>query len=229
MIEGMVNTARSLALQLRMQEVTANNLANANTDAFKATRVAAHSTTQGAFPIPVHALDTRPGAFEPTGRPLDVALEGPGYLVVETDSGERLVRGGSLSLDAHGRLLDPGGDPVLGDRGAIVIAGADVRVAADGVVFADGVAVDQLRIVAPTDPTGLSPEGAGRYVAAGGFAPAPPGSVALRTHGIERPNLDPTLATVDLVSIQRAYAANLDALKTMDGVLGTITAELGKV
>ena len=45
---------------------------------------------------------------------------------------------------------------------------------------------------------------------------------------IEEPNLDPMLSMVDLVSIQRSYAANIDALKAMDSVLGVITGEVGK-
>jgi flagellar basal body rod protein FlgG len=51
----------------------------------------------------------------------------------------------------------------------------------------------------------------------------------VRQGAVEEPNMDPLVSMVDLVAIQRAYAANLDALKAMDSVLATVTSEVGKV
>ena len=51
----------------------------------------------------------------------------------------------------------------------------------------------------------------------------------VRQGAVEEANLDPLLSMVDLVTIQRAYAANVDALKAMDSVLGAVTNEVGKV
>lgn len=226
-IAGIVNTARSLGYWLRSQEVTANNLANANSDAFKVDRITARQFPGESFPQVVQRTDLRPGVLRETGRPLDLALEGQGWLVVQTAQGERLTRGGSLQLDPAGRLTDAHGAPVLGEKGPIVVSGGELQVHGDGSVMVDGALAGRLRLVSAPDAQ-LQKEGSGRYRSAVPFTAADP---ALRVHQgrVEEPNVDPLTGMVDLVAIQRAYAANLDALRAMDGVLGTVVNQVGKV
>jgi flagellar basal body rod protein FlgG len=228
-LNGIIHGARALSYHLRLQEVTANNLANSGTDAFKVDRLAAHQELDGAPPTPVHSTDLRQGTLRATARPLDVALDGPGFLVVDTPAGERLTRGGSLTLDADGRLVDAHGDPLLGELGPLVLNGMDVRVEADGTLQVDGAPAGQLRVVLPEKGARLLKEGSGRFRCEGALEPAAPGRTRLRQGSIEDPNFDPLLATVDLVTIQRAYAATIEAVRVMDGVLGTVTGEVGKV
>jgi flagellar basal body rod protein FlgG len=227
-IRGIVNTARSLGYYLRSQEVTANNLANVNSDAFKVDRITARQLPGSAFPEAVQRTDLRQGALRETGRPLDLALDGPGYLVVQTEHGERLTRGGSLQLDPSGRLTDAHGAPVLGAKGPIVANGGTIEVHGDGSVRVDGTMVGQLRLVqVPNDQ--IRKEGAGRYLASGELQPAADASLHVKQGAVEEPNVDPLLGMVDLVAIQRAYAANIDALKALDGVLGTVVNQVGRV
>jgi flagellar basal body rod protein FlgG len=228
-LAGILNTARSLSFYLRWQEITANNLANANTDTFKMDRLAATRTAEGGAAVPVQHTDFRQGFFRDTARPLDVAIDGPGFLVVNTARGERLTRGGSLRLDPQGFLTDAHGDPVLGDSGPIAISGAQVEIQGDGSIVVDGAPAGRLRIVAPEASATLAKEGMGRYFAGGALAPVEDGVTRLRQGAIEEPNMDPLLSMVDMITIQRAYAANVDALRAMDGVLGTVTGEVGKV
>jgi len=227
-IRGILNTARSLGYWLRSQEVTANNLANVNSDAFKVDRITARQLPGRTFPEAVERTDLRQGTLRETGRPLDVALDGDGYLVVETPAGERLTRGGSLTLDPSGRLTDMHGAQVLGEKGPIVAAGGTLEVHGDGTVTVDGALVGRLKLVqAPADQ--LRKEGYGRFAATGDVAPAGESQVRVRQGAVEEPNVDPLLGMVDLVAIQRAYAANLDALRSMDGVLGTVVNQVGRV
>lgn len=226
-LRSIINTARTLSYYTRLQEVVANNLANASTDGYKADRVTARLGRDGMHPIPVQALDLRQGTLRDTGRPLDIALKGDGFLVVQTPQGERLMRGGSMSLSADGTLVDRNGDPVLGAGGPIQIRGKTVEITGDGVIVVDGAKLDQLRLETVDDPTTLSKEGAGRFVAANGTRPATDLRVAQGT--IEDANVDSLLGTVDMIMIQRSYAANIDALKAMDAVLGTVTNDIGRV
>ena len=227
-IRGILNTARSLGYWLRSQEVTANNLANANSDAFKVDRITARQLPGATFPQAVERTDLRQGMLRETGRPLDLALDGDGYLTVQTPAGERLTRGGSLELDPSGRITDAHGAPLMGDKGPIVAAGGTIEVHGDGSVLVDGALVGRLRIVqVPADQ--VRKEGYGRYLAATPPQPAADATVRLRQGAIEEPNVDPLIGMVDLVAIQRAYAANLDALRSMDGVLGTIVNQVGRV
>jgi len=227
-LHGITQTGETLSYYMRLQEVTANNLANANTDAFKAVRLAAHMLPGVTHPVPVESHDLRQGDLRETARPLDLALDGPGFIVVRTLQGERLMRGGSLKLDAAGRLTDQRGDLVLGTEGPLVLQGADVTFESDGTVRVDDRRVGRLRLVTVEDPGTLAKEGGGRFLASTNLLPAPD-STQVRQGVIEQANLDPLLSMVDLITIQRAYAANIDVLRAMDSVLGTVTGEVGKV
>lgn len=229
-IEGILNTARTLSFYERRQEVTANNLANASSDAFKADRVLAHTLPGSTAPVPVQDVDLQQGAFRETARPLDVSLDGQGYFVVDTPRGERLTRGGSFRLDAQGRLADSQGNLVQGVDGPIVLAGGGkVVVQGDGTVEVDGASAGRLRIVNVDEPVRMLKEGFGCYAPAGPLHPADENVTRVRQGAVEEANLDPMLSMVDLVTIQRAFAANVDALKAMDSVLGAVTTEVGKV
>jgi flagellar basal body rod protein FlgG len=227
-LPGIHGTAQSLRYYARLQEVTANNLANVSTDGFKMDRLTAAMSADGTFPVPVEATDLRQGALRETGRDLDIALEGDGFVTVQTPAGERLTRGGSLRLDAAGMLVDNDGNPLLGIKGPIIVPPGRIEIARDGAIAVDGAPLDQLRLVTVPDPSTLKKEGAGRFVTPAKTEPAD-FSLTVRQGSIEEPNTDPVLGMVDLVTIQRAYTANLDALKAMDGVLGSLTSEVGKL
>ncbi|KPJ96041.1 MAG: hypothetical protein AMS18_01795 [Gemmatimonas sp. SG8_17] len=228
-LKGIAETARTLSYYTRLQHVVANNLANANTDAFKADRMTAHLLAGSESLIPVQETDFQQGALRETGRPLDLALDGLGFLVVQTENGERLTRSGSLRLDQVGQVIDSLGAPVLGQEGPIVLTGNSVEVLHDGSVLLDGAVVDRLRIETVSDPSTLLKEGHGRFVPAGATEPVAVEQVRVHQGSVEEANLDPILSMVDLVRIQRAYTANVDVLKAMDDVLGSITKDVGTV
>ncbi|MEO8199974.1 MAG: flagellar hook basal-body protein [Gemmatimonadota bacterium] len=227
-IRGLVNSARSLSYLLKLQQVTANNLANANTEGFKAERLTAHLAAGGRFPVPIERTDLQQGTLTQTGRPLDLALDGPGFMIAHTPDGDRLTRAGSLRLDAAGTIVDSHGNPILGEQGPIVVSGAALEIGPDGTVMVDGAVAGRIRMVTVDDPTALLKEGSNLFVTDQPFSRLPEGKTQLRQASLEQANVDPLLSTVDLVTIQRAYSANIDALKAMDGVLATITSEVGK-
>lgn len=226
-LRSILQTAHALSYYMRRQEIVANNLANASTTAFKGDRIAAHLSTDGPWPEAVASLDLRQGIQRETGRPLDLALEGAGFLVVRTPEGDRLSRGGSLSLDPGGILTDGHGHPVLGQDGPIVLAGAHIKIEADGTVLSGGEPAGRLRLVTVAKPAVLAKQGSGHFVTEATLIPAD--AVMVRQGMLEEANVEPTTGMVDLISIQRAWAANLEVVRTMDSVLGTVTGEVGKV
>jgi len=227
-VPGIHTSAHALSYYERLQEVTTNNLANVSTDGCKLQRLTAMTSGNGTDPIAVAKLDLSQGQIHDTGRDLDVALRGPGFFVVQTPHGERLTRGGSFHLDVAGRIVDGQGDTVLGTRGPIVLpVGGKISVHADGTVLVDGAPTDQLRIENVADPSQLTQQGSNQFIPTGPTTPVAVGSTTLQQGAIEQPNSDAVLGMVDLVTIQRAYAANVDAIKAMDGVLDTVAGQIG--
>ncbi|HEY3934408.1 MAG TPA: flagellar hook-basal body complex protein [Gemmatimonadales bacterium] len=225
-LPAIVNTARTLSYYNTLQDITANNLANASSDGFKGDVVTAHSLAGQPHPVPVESIDLRQGDLRDTGRPLDVALQGQGFTVIQTPNGERLTRGGSLAINSQGTLVDTHGDPILGTGGPIQITGNRVDIKPDGTIVVDGTVAGKLRLETVADPATLTKEGAGRFVASGPTTDVT--DVGVHQGTLEDSNVNSLLGSVDLIMIQRAYASSVDALKTMDGVLGEIT-QLGSV
>ncbi|MCM2284552.1 MAG: flagellar hook-basal body protein [Desulfobacula sp.] len=108
--------------QERKLESVSNNLANAETIGFKKDTI--------SFDLKFKAQvnkDFSQGSFQATGNALDVALSGEGFFKIETPEGIRYTRNGNFSLDINGVLIDQNGNPVLGQGGAIVIAGEEME------------------------------------------------------------------------------------------------------
>lgn len=227
-ITGMLRAAGAMAYFGRRQEVTANNLANINTPGFKADRITATRPTNMSQPVPVEHTDLNQGALRLTGRPLDVALEGPGFLVVSTDRGERLTRGGSLTLDGAGQLLSSEGVPILGEQGPIVITGPGVTIESDGAVSTEGRSLDRLRLVHLPEGARLMKESNGLFRIESG-EPEPGAPAKVRQGQLEDPNIDTVGGMIALVEIQRAYGAVATTMKTMDSILGSVTSDVARV
>ena len=225
------STAQTLGYYTRLQALTANNLANSDTEGFKADTMSGRLIGDATFPVPVTKTDLRQGVLQESGRALDVALDGPGFLVVGTPQGERLTRGGALALDGANRLADRHGNLLLGENGPIQIPirHASLEIQADGDVVVDGSRIDRLRMETVADQSSLLKEGAGRFIAGAPTQPVDSTTTVLRQGSIEDSNQDTLRGIVDLVTIQRAYGANVDSLKALDSVLGTVVNQVGKV
>jgi flagellar basal-body rod protein FlgF len=212
----------------RRQETVAHNLANASTPGFKGERVFA-TLLEGVGVTPTSQTDFRGGALEATGRPLDLALDGDGFLVLGTPQGERLVRGGSFQLDVSRRLVDAHGNTLLGDSGPIVLPEGDFEITPAGVVKVEDVPVSMLRIVRPREGATLRREAGVRFQSDSPSPRVEEGEVKVHQGHLEESNVNPVSAMVEMIEIQRAYSAIQRSVLVMDGVLGTISNEIGKV
>ncbi|MBA1272632.1 flagellar basal-body rod protein FlgF [Stutzerimonas azotifigens] len=151
----------------RAQQAHANNLANISTTGFRRDFEQARSMQVfgDSFPARVYAMSERPGTdftagtLQETGRDLDVAVEGQGWLAVQApDGSEAYVRTGSLRIDALGMLRTGDGMPVLGNGGPIAIPPEEkIDVGQDGTISIRAlgenpnvvVNVDRLKLVNP--------------------------------------------------------------------------------
>ena len=230
-VPGLTSAAGALRYWERRQEVMAHNLANASTDGFKGERVFARllgANGEGG-PAVQTATDLRAGTIRTTGAPLDVALENDAFLVVQTPNGERFGRGGALALDPQRRLVDAAGNPVLGEKGPIVLPqGASIAIDAAGRIAVDGRPVATLRVERAGPGATLAHEGGTLLVPDAGRRAVPAAERRVRQGAVEESNVNPISAMVDMIAVQRAYASVQKAIVTMDEVRGTAASQLGK-
>src|SRR5579872_644462 len=143
----LVGLSRQVALE-RELDVVANNIANINTTGYKADgsmfEEFLSSSARGAGTASRVSFvqdrgtwrDMSAGPIEHTGNPLDVAVSGKGFLVVQTPRGERYTRNGLFQINADGELVTSDGYQVLGDGGPIKLQRTDrqVQISADGTI-----------------------------------------------------------------------------------------------
>ena len=226
----LVGLSRQVTLE-RQMDVVANNVANINTNGFKADRSLfeeflasrAHEDNftagrdrrvsfvqdRGTF------KDFAQGASELTKNPLDVAIDGAGFLVVQTPGGERYTRDGGLKINNQGQLVNSSGFPVMGGSGPIVFQPTDkeITIAADGnVTVVEGTnRVDsvrgKLRLVSFADAQKLVKEGSNLY-AAGPEAAARTDIVSQVRQGfVEKSNVSSVLEMSRMIEVTRAYTS----------------------
>lgn len=226
--DAMRTAARALRYWRLRQNVLSNNLANAGSKGFKGEQVFARLLESGETTFQ-SSTDMSEGAIEQTGRPLDVAMENSGFLVIRTESGPRLTRSGSLSLDRTGRLVNASGDAVLGEKGPITLPSGDVDIDRDGMISVDGQDVARLRVVRPGPNAELQQEAGTRFrVASGETVRVEPDDRSVRQGALESSNVQPIESMVDLISIQRNHAASMRSLQTLDGVMETVVNRLAR-
>jgi flagellar basal-body rod protein FlgG len=208
-------------------EILANNLANASTAGFKADGV---RVLAGAAGPTLHPwTDYAPGPVEPTGRDLDVALAGDGFLVVQTPAGLRYTRAGALQVDARGGLLTAGGHRVLGERGPVDVRSGAARITEEGTVLDGGRPVDTLRVVDFPRPYRLRKEGDGLLAPAGPQVEPRPVAARLVPGALERSNVNPVRAAVEMLAVLRQYEAGQRALQAQDEADRYAANEMGRL
>jgi flagellar basal-body rod protein FlgF len=218
---------------LRAQAEVSHNLANASTVGFKAELGAFRDlpVLGEGLPTRINAVargsghDFSSGTLSTTGRDLDVAVQGQGWIAVQSpDGSEGYTRAGNLQLTPDGMLTDARGDPVLGDGGPITLPPAShVDIGADGTVSVVPlgerpdtlVTVDRIRLVNPPVDQ-LRQDGDGlMHLANGGRAPADAG-VRLASGVLEGSNVNPSTALVKMIELSRQFEMQIRAIHNAD-------------
>ncbi len=241
-IEGLL--AQSAISQMAYLDVIANNLANANTVGYKRDEVlfsdfsqvltgvltkeglVAQQVSYGSKPEEVRTIVSQ-GPIRRTDNPLDLAISGKGFFVVQTPEGERFTRAGNFQVDKDGFLVTSEGNKVLGMNGPIKLEGKKIQVNYLGEVLVDGNMVDKLRIVDFPKPYRLRKEGANLFVAHEvGFEPK--GYKVLQGF-LEDSSVNPVSEMVKMITAHRVYEASANAMKVVDELLGRVINEVPRV
>lgn len=219
------------------QQVNANNLANVDTTGFKKDFAAARSMPVFGehHPSRAYAMTESPGTdfssgpMKETGRPLDVAIEGEGFLSVEPEPGdEALTREGNLMVDSNGILRTGDGLPVLGNGGPVAVPPADkVEIGSDGtisVVPAGGpgdqlVEIDRLKLSNPdTDDLQKGEDGLIRPKPDTELEEEIPadGDVRVASGFLEGSNVNAVESMIQNLELSRQYEMQVKAMKKAD-------------
>ena len=257
MLKAFSTAATGMAAQQMMVDVIANNLANVNTTGFKTSQInfqdmlylkmkqagaeiASGVNTpsgleigSGVRPVSTTKLFTI-GEMDNTGRSLDVAISGDGFIQVTLPNGEmRYTRDGSLQVNATGQLVTTTGYTVepaitLPTTYASVDIGKDGTVSVTDSTGAQS-SVGTLQLVRFVNPAGLADEGDNLYSqteASGTPTTSTPGQNGLGTiqsGALEKSNVQMVTELVNLITAQRAYEINARAIKAGDDMLQTAT------
>ena len=237
MLEGLRAAASGMTAQQAKMDALSNDIANVNTTGYKHERtsfrdlMASPSGLGGAPKISAGAgaaaesagRSWSQGGVETTGQPLDVAITGDGFLQVKLADGRTgLTRGGSLHIDARGRVTTTEGallqPPVTLPAG---VSPEDVQIASDGTLSAKGRPLGRMVLVNVASAHELQDVGAGVYTAnAASGPPRPAGLGTTVAQGmLEASNVDLGDAMIEMMAAQRSFQMASQAVHSQDEML----------
>ncbi len=225
----------------KAQDVLAHNLANLNTTGFKADRPVFETVYErqlyrweGDSSAPIGSLsagailsttftDFQQGAFQTTGNPLDVAIEGDGFFAIQTPQGVRYTRAGAFQLNAEGTLVTREGFPVLSSDGQPIRVprGATVHIGENGTLQANGNPVARLLIV-----TGEMTKADDGYFVGN---PTPNPNPRLVSGALEMSNVNMVQEMVSMIELIRAYESHQRVIQTHDETLARAINDLARI
>jgi len=244
---SLVGLSRQVVLR-RDLDIIANNVANLDTPGFRGEALLFDDFLMPVARDPDFARpadqridfvldagsshDFAPGAITQTGNPLDVALQGDAWFVVDANGEERYTRAGNFTVDAGGRLVTAGGLPVMSEGGPISFGPGetDVTITPEGTVSSSAGVKGRLRLAAFDDNRVLSRIGDNLFAASNDAAPiAPAGNVRIVQGALEQSNVDGVIEMTRLIAVTRAYEQLSRLLQSQDELRDRAIGRLGRL
>lgn len=254
MDRGFYAAAAGVFTQQKAMNVTSNNIANATTAGFKTQStmessfgdhlvsrlssidgVSDNNIGSGSF-MTVNSseyTDYTQGSVESTGRNVDMAINGEGFFLVESETyGPVLTRNGQFEIDEDGELFLPGVGKVLNDgEDTISMDSSDFTVSSTGAIIVDGEEMDTLYIAVPSEDTTLKSVGNGVFQCAddGSYDQAETESYSVLQGYIEKSNISLAQEMSKLLSGQNHYNSCTQILKMYDDINNLAVNQIGKI
>lgn len=223
MNSGLYTAYSGLRAQSDALEILANNLANVNTTGFKEDKAFftlldrslnepnkpnTITTAVNRSVLAHKALNSTESSLSFTDRDLDIAIEGRGFLAINTPQGIRYTRNGNLHVNAQAVLTTSEGFPVLGDSEKPITLGPGiVKINQDGEVLVDNSKVDRLRIVTFDNISALEKQGNSLFRSRSGQVSATASDATVRSGYLEESNVNAVTSMVQMVDIMRHFEA----------------------
>lgn len=213
------------------QAVNNQNLANVSTTGFRADLDAFRTlpVTGPGYHTRAYVADEGAGSnlsqgtIVPTGRDLDVAIDGDGWIAVQApDGSEAYTRAGDLKITPQGQLMTRENLPVFGNGGPIALPNAEkIEIGVDGTITVQGVGqnpaslgvFDRIKLVNPPAAT-LSKGQDGLFRHNSGEPQAPDANVRVVSGSLETSNVNAIEGLVKMISLQRQYEMNVKMMST---------------
>ncbi len=242
MIDALTMTQAGMANDVQRLQVISNNIANVGTLGFKkevgVTRPfhaylaegllpSVRDGAPGSGPEFTRVTDFSGGSLKHTGNPLDLAIEGGGFLTVSTPLGDAYTRQGILQIDESGRLVTGSGHPVLGTGGEIRLTTSTPRIDQTGTVWEGATAVAQLQLVNIARPETLMKSGDGLYQASDTTDVLPGSGLRVRQGYAETANVVTMNEMIKLIETMRHFEASQKLVQGYDGMLDKAINEAG--
>jgi len=216
--------------------VTSQNIANVQTPGYRreVSVLEFESLTRNAAspdlssPTVRVANDFRAGSLQQTDGPWNVALQGEGYFVLGTPSGEQVTRRGDFTLDSTGKLVSHAGFAVLGDGGEITPPSGTPTIDADGTIHVNGQVIDRLRRVS-ADPNSLVAGSDGNFAPSASSTLTEGAPNTVKQGFVETSNVTPTDELLRLMETMRHFEMTQHFVRGANDLLDNAITTLGKV
>ncbi len=282
MIRGLYTGASGMVVQQNRLDEIANNLANVDLNGYKKDTAIEKAFPEllmrrmnddGVYRFPMGSVDTTPivgrlgtgvetnevytnfeqGAMKQTENDFDLALEGSGFMTVQTEQGERLTRNGAFHVNTDGYLVTKTGDFVLGENGPVKLKKNNFVIDQDGTIWQNATfaaddkrlvsqqenqwenieKVDRLKLVDVKRLRYLQKQGNSYWQATEESGPAqiigPDARPKIRQGFLEGSNVNAVTEMVEMIEVNRAYEANQKLIQTEDSLLGKLLNEVMRV
>jgi flagellar basal-body rod protein FlgF len=241
MIKGMYRSASGMLPRVKQQEAIANNVSNAGTTGFKKDIVFSKELSRAELRTKSKddnwkqtlearvTVDYTLGAFDKTDNPLDMAIEGDGFFVLQAPDGSTaLTRAGSFIVDSEGFLAIPGGYRLMGDGGPIQVGTGKVTIGDSGEVQAGSAGAGRIVPRSVADVDKLDRLGGALFGVPDGEQLIAPLQASIKQGYVETSNVDVVAEMVDMIVAYRTYEANAKALQTQESSLDHLFQRVAK-
>lgn len=223
MSELLMTVMDGARLVMKAQAVNANNLANASTDGFRAELV--HVSSAGDMESQTTTPDFAQGMIRTTANPLDISIDGEGWLVIQTPEGtEGYTRRGDLRVDSLGQLTNGAGQPVVGESGPIAIPPySNISIANDGTISIQPLGqdsttiavIDRIKLALPDESRLRRGEDGIMRLPDRETAP-PEATVRLQSGALEGSNVNAVAELLKMIDLSRQFEAQIRLMRSAE-------------
>lgn len=249
MIQGIYSSTAGMINQQIMLDVITNNLANVSTPGFKRDEVS-FSGMFNSLPTPEEyvanplgianldnvevkfATDFTQAGMRKTGNPLDLAIDGNGFFVIQHPDGIRYTRSGNFTLDNAGQLVNMDGHPVLGTNGVIQIGNSQngqMQINNSGEIIVNNSPIAQLRLADFQNPGELMKSGGNNFQVKDPATVETPVKADVKQGFLEHSNVNAVYEMVKMVEAMRVYESYQKTIQSINGTLEEANKQLGKI